>query len=102
MLSLKKSCSKSSNFKQNLWGQVSSECSGGLWCYSFSERRLFLVLSVLTIVLIAIYFTGRVQEIKGLQTDINNLNSINTKKLDQMYNPPQNQEDKIFNQDNNE
>lgn len=84
MVILNKSYLKGSSFKQNLWSEVSTECSGGQWSYSFSERRLFFVLTIVTIFLMSVYLTGRMQEVKGLILDVNALDSVNSEKIQEI------------------
>ena len=84
MLTLNKSYLKRSSFKQNLWCEVSTECSGGQWSYSFSERRLFFAMTFLTLFLMTVYFTGRMQEMKGMMLDANALDQINTQKIQEI------------------
>lgn len=102
MSRLNENCLKDNDFKQNLWLKLSSECSGGAWCYYFSEKRLFLIVLFITFFLMVIYFSGRLYDIKNIQNDIYGLDDINAKKLNELNNASQSSEKILFSKYNNE
>lgn len=86
MTNLKQNYCKKSNYKDQLWNQLSSQCSGGHWCYSFSERRLFFLMFFIAFVLFIIYFSGIVTKSAQMSATLNSTDKVNSEKLYLMNN----------------
>lgn len=76
-------CQKT-NFRQDLWSEVSASCDSDEWCYSYAERRLFYIIFGITAVLGVIYFSGFTNELASMFKSSRTLAKLNETRIESM------------------